>query len=184
MKAYVKSIGGDTEKVFQRIYVTDFNTAWQAALDALKYSRLDISNREAGYLQSRWTDNTNDKNMTNSLGSTDSYLKAQYRFRIHLAKGFYNGRSSVKVSVQKEQLIQRDVLEGWRPLLTDAIEEKTLLYRIARIITIKTKITAMEKEKAERALEILNTGNTGELESEKPTQRPGFEDSPDPVSVD
>ncbi|MFZ9596272.1 MAG: hypothetical protein ACO3A2_09365, partial [Bdellovibrionia bacterium] len=56
LKSYVQSIGGDTANVFERIYTTDMNTAWQATLEALKHSPLDISNREAGYLQTKWVE--------------------------------------------------------------------------------------------------------------------------------
>ena len=127
--------------------------AWQSTLEALKHNRLDISNREGGFIQTKWTDNTLDKNLTDSFGNADTYLKAQSRFKVNLAKGFYNGRSSVKVSVQKEQLIERDVLEGWRSVPTDSIDETTLLYRIARIIYMKSQIARLEEEKTKNALE-------------------------------
>lgn len=152
MSAYKKTIGSDS-RVFSRIYLTDFNTAWQAVLDGLKYCRLDISNREGGFIQSKWTDNTAEKNFTDSFGNTDSFLKAQYRFRVTVSKGFYNGRPSVKVAVQKEQLVQRDVLEGWRPIETDEIDENTLLYRIGRLIQIRMKIAKIEEERTRKAIE-------------------------------
>jgi hypothetical protein len=146
--AYRHSVGIiDTVQVFTRIYLTDFNTAWQAVLDALKNSRLDISNREGGIIQTRWTDNTSEKNFTDSFGDADSYLKAQYRVRVTVAKGFFNGRQSIKVTVQKEQLYQRDVLEGWRPSETDSIDENTLLYRIGRIIYMRMRMGRLEEEK-------------------------------------
>jgi hypothetical protein len=153
VRAYVKSVGGETSQTFDRIFLTDFNTAWQATLDALKNSRLDVSNREGGFLQSKWTENTAEKNFTDSFGSADSYLKAQYRFRVSIGKGFYNGQPTVKVSVQKEQLIQRDVLEGWRPIESDSIDELTLLYRIGRLIYIRMKLAQLEEEKAKREIE-------------------------------
>jgi hypothetical protein len=151
--AYRQSVGGETAQVFNRVYLTDFNTAWQAVLDALKSSRLDVSNREGGFIQTRWTENTAEKNFTDSFGGADSYLKAQFRVRVTVAKGFYNGHPSVKVTVQKEQLIQRDVLEGWRPIETDMIDENTLLYRIGRIIYIRMKLARLEEEKTKKAIE-------------------------------
>lgn len=153
VNAYKKSVGSDTTQVFKKIYLTDFNTAWQAVLDALKHSPLDVSNREGGFIQTKWTDNTAERNFTDSFGPADSVLKAQYRFRVNVSKGFYNGQPSVKVSVQKEQLVQRDVLEGWRPIETDSIDENTLLYRIGRIVYIRTKIARLEDEKTKRAIE-------------------------------
>ena len=151
--AYKQSLGGETEQVFQKIYYTDFDTAWQSALDALKRSRLDVSNREGGFIQTKWTDNTDDKNFVDSFGGADAYLKAQYRFKVSVSKSFFNGRPAVKVSVQKDQLVQQDVLEGWVPIETDSIEENTLLYRIGRLISIKMKLARIEEDKTRKALQ-------------------------------
>jgi hypothetical protein len=150
--AYKESIGAKTESAFTRIYMTDFNTAWQSVLDALKSSRLDVSNREGGFLQTKWTDNTSEKNFTDAFAGADSDLKAQFRFRVNVAKGFYNGKPSIKVAVQREQLVQRDVLEGWQPVESDSIEENTLLYRIGRIIQIRTKLAKLEEERMKKEL--------------------------------
>jgi hypothetical protein len=153
VSAYKESVGGETEQVFTRIYLTDFNTAWQGVLEAMKHNRLDISNREAGYVQTKWTDNTEEKNLADSVGDAPSYLKAQYRFRVNVAKGFYNGKPSVKVTVQREQLVERDVLEGWRPLETDSIEENTLLYRIGRICFMRMKLAKLEEQKTQEQIQ-------------------------------
>lgn len=151
--AYTQSVGGDTSQIFERIYLADFNAAWQAVLEALKNSRIDVTNREGGFLQTKWTENTAEKNFSDSFGNANAYLKAQYRFRVSVSKGFYNGKATIKVAIQKEQLVQRDVLEGWKPMETDGIEEKTLLYRIARLIYIRGKIAKIEDEKNKKELE-------------------------------
>ena len=67
----------------------------------------------------------------------------------------FNGQSTVKVSVQKEQMIQRDVLR-WRGIATDSIEENTLLYRIGRIISIRTKLAKLEQERIKKELEKIS----------------------------
>jgi hypothetical protein len=156
VSAYKESLGGETEQVFNRVYFTDFNTAWQSALDALKRNRLDVTNREGGFVQTKWTDNTDEKNFVDSFGGADSYLRAQYRFKVSVAKSFFNGKPAVKVSVQRDQLVQKDVLEGWVAIETDSYEENTLLYRIGRLISIKMKLSKIEEEKTKKALE--NTG--------------------------
>lgn len=153
MSAYKKSVGGDTNQVFHQVFLTDFNTAWQSVLDALRSSPLDQSSRESGFIQTKWTDNTSQKNFVDSLGAGVLYLKAQYRFQVTVAKGFYNGEPSVKVTIEKEQLVQSDVLEGWRSLQTDALDENTLLYRIGRLIFIRTKLAKIEEEKTRQAVE-------------------------------
>lgn len=143
----------EIQRVFNRVYLTDFNTAWQSVLDALKNSRMDIQNREGGFLQTKMNDNTAAKNFVDSSGIAPAYLKAQYRFRITVAKGFYNNESAVKVSVIRDQMVQKDVLEGWKNSESDTIEENTLLYRIGRIIWMRTRIAQLEEEKTRRELE-------------------------------
>lgn len=153
VNAYKKSIGSETEKIVSRIYLTDFNTAWQSVGEALKAVPVDITNREGGFIQTKWTINTAEKNFTDSFGGADAYLEAKYRVRVTVAKGFFSGKPSVKVTVQKDQLIQRDVLEGWRPIETDSVDENTLLYRIGRLIHIKMKIAKAEEQRIQKSIE-------------------------------
>lgn len=161
--AYKESLGKDTQRTLTRLYLTDFNTCWQSTLEALKKNRLDISNREGGMILTKWSDNTADKNLVDSFGAADAYLKAQSRFKVTLSKGFYNGRAAIKVTVLREQLIQKDVLEGWKPTPTDGIEENTLLYRIGRLIAIKLKMTKLEEQKADAAAKELNPNGDSNL---------------------
>jgi hypothetical protein len=151
--AYRESIGTDTSKVLHRVFLTDYTTSWQSVLEAIKNTHLDVSSRESGFIQTKWTDNTTEKNFVDSFGAGNAYLTAQYRLRLHVTKGFYNGQPSVKVSVQKEQLVQRDVLEGWRPIESDSIDENTLLYRIGRIISIRMKLAYIDEKKTQKAIQ-------------------------------
>lgn len=153
MSAYVKSVGGDAEKVFSKIFMSEYPLAWESAVDAMKASPMDVINRENGTLQTKWVDNTAERNLLDSGGLVSSYIKAQYRFRVVLAKGFYEGRTSVRVSVQKEQQIQRDVLEGWINQETDGIQENSLLYRIGKLIDFRKRLQDMENARLKRQLE-------------------------------
>ena len=153
MSAYKKSVGDDVGQRFSRIYLTEFNTAWSAVLESLKSYHLEVSNQESGSIKTKWNDNTSEKNLVDSFGPGKFYLKAQRRFDITVSKGFYNGRPSVKVVIQKEQLVQYDVLEGWRAVSTDSIEENTLLYRIGRIIHVREALARIEAEKTKQATE-------------------------------
>jgi hypothetical protein len=152
MTAYKRSIGANTQKTYQRVFLTDENIAWQAALDSLKSVRLDVSNREAGFLQSRWIDNTRAKNFADSDGSTAPYMKAQYRVKVSIAPGVYGGRKAVRVSVQREQVAIRDALDDYRHLESDSIEENTLLYRIGRVIALKTRLAQLEQARIQEEI--------------------------------
>jgi len=153
MSAYKKSVGGDADTIYTRIFVTEYPLAWEAAVDALKQSPMEIVNRENGTLQTKWIDNTAERNLIDSAGSVSPYVKAQYRFRVSLAKGFYDGKPSVRVIVQKEQQYQRDVLEGWRPQESDGLQENSLLYRIGKLIDFRTKMQKIENQRLKRQLE-------------------------------
>jgi hypothetical protein len=182
--AYKSSLGGDTETTFSRIYRTDFNTAWQSVLDGLKNSRLDVSNREAGYILTKWTDNTAEKNMIDSYGSADAYLKAQYRFRVTVAQGSFDGSPSAKVAVIKEQVVSRDVLEGFRPIATDMIEEKTLLYRIGRIIFMRMKLALIEERRTKSEIEASGGHSDSPADSTTPPAPDGQAPAPDDLAND
>ena len=152
MTAYKKSVGGETEQVFAKVLIADYGLAWEAAVDALKASPMEVVNRENGTLQTKWIDNTAERNLLDSAGSVSPYTKAQYRFRVSLAKGSVEGRSTVRMTVQKEQQIQRDVLEGWRNQETDGIQENSLLYRVGKLIEFKTKSERIENQKIKKQL--------------------------------
>ena len=153
MTAYNKSVGGDTEQVFSKIFIGEYPMAWEAAVDALKASPMEVVNRENGSLQTKWIDNTSERNLIDSAGSVSPYTKAQYRFRVSLAKGNLEGRNSVRIIVQKEQQVQRDVLEGWRNQETDGIQENSLLYRVGKLIEFKVKNEKIENQKIKKQLE-------------------------------
>lgn len=154
MTAYRQTVGSDGSRVFNRVFLTDYTTAWQAVLESMKSLRIDVKNQEGGFVQTRWIENTSEKAFVDSYGGAESYLKAQYRLKVSVAKAFHNGRqAAVKVTVQKEQVIQRDVLEGWKSVDTDSLEENSLLYRMGRLIYMRMKLARIEEEKNQRALQ-------------------------------
>ncbi|MFL5815874.1 MAG: hypothetical protein ACJ763_20060 [Bdellovibrionia bacterium] len=151
MSAYRKSVGVDNVgQVYSRRYVTDLNTAWQACLEAMKSNPLDVKNTQSGYIQTKWVDNTEQRNFVDSFGDANATLKAQFRFKVNVASTFYNGEPVVKITVTKDQMVQYDVLEGWRYVETDSIDENTLLYRIGRLIYFRMKIAKLEEERINR----------------------------------
>ena len=156
MSAYKKSVGGDTDQVFSKIFLADYNLAWEAAADALKASPMEVVNRENGTIQTKWIDNTSERNLIDSAGSVSPYTKAQYRFHVSIAKGNIEGHDSIRMIVQKEQQIQRDVLEGWRNQETDGIQENSLLYRVGKLIEFKVKNEKIENMKIKKQLNSNN----------------------------
>jgi hypothetical protein len=145
---------GDTPSpIISRIIKTDYNTAWLAVLEALKDVERVVTNREAGVVQTAWIDNTERKVSSEFITGGVTFMKAKYRLTVTVAPGTYKGKAAVKVSVQKEQFIQKDIMEGWTQIKSDQIEENTLLYRIGRIVLIKEKLKRLEEEKIKKAFQ-------------------------------
>jgi hypothetical protein len=142
-----------------KVFATDFNTAWDAVMDALKSMRLDISNRDRGYIQTRWMDNTADLNFTQSTGIDLPYLKAQYRFKVNVSKWVIDAKEAIKVTLIKEQVAQRDALDHLRQIETDQVDENTMLYRIGRVVYLKMKLSELEKQRNEEAIRKATEGH-------------------------
>jgi hypothetical protein len=145
--------GTELDHIYSKVFLTDYNTAWQAALEAVKRFDKTTQNRQGGVVQTAWIDNTAEKNFIDSFGGDATYLKARYRLNLSIAPSNYKGKPSVKVSILKDQMIQRDLLEGWKQVQSDAIEENTYLYRIGRIIYIKLKLKQLEDQKMRQVIE-------------------------------
>ncbi len=147
--AYERSLGGNPAREYNRIFFTDIRLAKSAVNEALRSFRKDEStNEEGGFYVTEYQDNTALRNSIDSLAGGSAYLKARFRLRITLSEGTFNGLNSVRVSVRKEQLVERDVLEGERPIETDGVEEQTLLYRIGRLIAMQKKIEQTIEQKS------------------------------------
>ncbi len=145
--------GFDLTPIYSRILKTDYNTGWTAVLDALGSFERAIVNREAGVIQTAWIDSTaTHKELTEPFGESQTFLKSKYRISVTVAPGTYRGKPSVKVSIQKELMVQYDPLDSWKPVKTDGIEENTMLYRITRLVKIKHRLNEMEEERLQQAL--------------------------------
>lgn len=184
--AYRKSVGADADPIISKVFIVDYNVAWQSVLDSLKSARLDISNREAGVVQTKWIDNTPEKNNSESDVGVVLYTKAQVRFRVNLMKGFSKGYPSIKVSVQKEQVAQRDALDDLRPQESDGVEEKTLLYRIARLIKMKKQLTLEEERRTQKELNKseFNSGSSSGSSDLEIGNAPHSENNSDDLSLE
>lgn len=145
--------GSEITHVCSRIYLTDYNTVWQSILEALKDYDRTVVNRQGGVIVTNWVENTAQKNFIEAFGGASTYIKAKYRLNITVAPGNYNGKPSVKVGIQKDQMIQTDILEGWKQVASDSIDENTILYRVGRVIYIKLKLKRLEERKTEKVME-------------------------------
>ncbi len=152
-KPFFHQPGTDLDQTYERTFVTDYNTAWQAVLDAFRNFEKSAQKRQAGLLQTNWIDNTAEKNFADSFGGDITFIKARYRLSVSLAPLTLRGKSAVRVTIMKDQFIQRDLLEGWRHVKSDAVEENAYLYRVGRMIDMKQRLKRIEDEKMRKVLE-------------------------------
>jgi hypothetical protein len=139
-----------------RIYKADFNQTWQAVIQVMRKYDIAQQNQEAGFIKTRWMDNTLEVNFADSFGSSDSVKAAKYKLIVNVVKGFRASREVTKVTIYKRQLMEQDFLQGWKEVTTDGIAEKTLLYRVERLIAMDNKLKEIDRAREKEQLE--NTG--------------------------
>jgi hypothetical protein len=136
-----------------RIYKADYNQTWQAVITVMRKFDIAQQNQEAGFIKTRWMDNTLEVNFADSFGSSDAVKAAKFKLVINVVKGFRASREVSKVTIYKRQLVEQDFLQGWKEVSPDGIMEKTLLYRIERLISIDNKLKEIDKAREKEQLE-------------------------------
>jgi hypothetical protein len=150
MSTYLESIGEKPDGRLERVFLASFDEIWDATLEALKNQSFEITSKEAGFLQTKWVLNTKEKNEEDAIEASYPYVKAQYRIQIQLLEQKGQG---VLVTLRRQQLVMRDMLEGWHAKESDLIEEQTLLYRIGRLIWLRKKVREIDDKKAQTELQ-------------------------------
>jgi hypothetical protein len=136
-----------------KIFKADYNQTWQAVIQVMRKYDIAQQNQEAGFIKTRWIDNTLEINFADSFGSSDAVKAARFKLVLNVVKGFRNGREVSKVTIYKRQLIEQDFLMGWKEVSPDGIMEKTLLYRIGRLIAIDNKLKEIDRAREKEQLE-------------------------------
>jgi hypothetical protein len=139
-----------------KVYKADYNQTWQAVIAVMRKYDIATQNQEAGFIKTRWMDNTLEVNFADSFGSSDAVKAAKFKLVVNVVKGYRASREVSKVTIYKRQLVEQDFLQGWKEESPDGIMEKTLLYRIERLIAIDNKLKEIDKAREKEQLQ--NTG--------------------------
>ena len=137
------------------IYAADYNQTWQAVIQVMKRFDISYQNQESGKIKTRWMDNTLQVNFTDSFGSSDAVKAAEFKLMVNVAEGYSYGRKVTKVTIFKRQRVEHDFLQGWKEKQTDGIQEKTLLYRIGRLIENDNKLKEIDKAREKEELDAF-----------------------------
>ncbi len=138
-----------------QIYGADYNQTWQAVIQVMKRFDISYQNQESGKIKTRWMDNTLQVNFTDSFGSSDAVKAAEFKLMVNVAEGYSYGRKVTKVTIFKRQRVEHDFLQGWKEKQTDGIQEKTLLYRIGRLIENDNKLKEIDKAREKEQLDAF-----------------------------
>ncbi len=131
----------------------DVNRTWAAVVSTMKRYEIEQQNMDSGVIRTKWIDNTLSLNFTDSFGTTDKIKSARFKMLISVASASTNKKKpQTKISIYKRQLVENDVFQGWKEVETDYITEKTLLYRIERIVAMDEVIERLQKEKESRLI--------------------------------
>jgi hypothetical protein len=136
-----------------KIYKADYNQTWQAVISVMRKYDIAQQNQEAGFIKTRWIDNTLEINFADAFGSSETVKAAKFKIIVNVVKGYRSSKEVTKVTIYKRQLIERDFLQGWKEVSTDGIMEKTLLYRIERLIAIDNSLKEIDKAREKEQLE-------------------------------
>ncbi len=134
-----------------KTFKTTFDETWTALRTIMKNYELEQIAMESGYIKTRWIDNTMELNFTDSFSKSDTVKSAKFKIIVNVVKGYRSSREVTKVSIFKRQMIEPDFLQGWKVLQSDGILEKTILYRLSRLLAIDKRLKELEvaKEKSQ-----------------------------------
>ena len=130
-----------------KVFRASYSETWTAVVATVNKYDLELQNQESGSIKTKWIDNTLKLNFSDSFGSSDAVKAAKFKMIINVIKGFQNSQEVSKVTIYKRQLVNQDFLQGWKVIPSDQIQEKTLLYRIERTLSIDRKIKQIEKDR-------------------------------------
>ena len=135
------------------IYKASYVQTWQAVLQVMRKYDIEYENQESGKIKTRWMDNTLLVNFTDSFGSNDAVKAAEFKLVVNVSEGHSYGTKVTKVTIYKRQRVEQDFLQGWRETPTDGIQEKTLLYRVGKLIEIDNQLKSLDKLREKEQLE-------------------------------
>jgi hypothetical protein len=141
-----------------RIFLTDFSTAWTAALEAVSNGKdiIRVQNRETGVIETNWIDNSESRQFLDVFSDEDFFLRSRYKLQVQVREGKKNNQQAVLVRVLKQGQREFTFLGGWQDDESDLLEESVYLYRIGRLIAIQQYTD--EQDQQER--KIFDDGDT------------------------
>ena len=135
-----------------QIYDATYDKTWQAILSVMKKFELKTTDPEKGIFNTQWMDNTQGHNFANVFTPHRNIKSAKFQLHINAAKGYRMDREVTRVTIYKRQLIEQDILQGFKEIPSDKVLEQILLYRIKRLLAIEKYLDKIQQEKERKQL--------------------------------
>jgi hypothetical protein len=129
----------------EQVFYATYEEVWRASNLVLQPYPLRVSNMDQGVLE---TDSVRGFKVWTPPFKPDSGTAGQaYKLTLKILKGKYASKSATKVSILKDASIQADFFSDPKPIPSDGLEEKSLLYRIGREIQSERMINHAQQKK-------------------------------------
>jgi|GEM_PF-1571852 len=121
---------------FSKSYRQTYEAVWRSAQISLKYP-IAVNNVENGTLETEWIKADDGFQPPQTTISTTG---VRYKIIVNMTRGLLSGKPVTKVNVRKNVEQRTNFFAEEKPLVSDTLEEKILLYRIEREIVVDEAI--------------------------------------------
>ncbi len=127
-----------------KVFHADYQKIWSATMLALEDYPIEEENNEKGYLK---TESIPIETIWKFPVEREDTLKvAKYTIHIKIIKGRSKSQPAVQVSVLKKTILQKGFIDNPKRIPSNGLEERSILYRIHREISIERAITNHHKK--------------------------------------
>ena len=134
------------DTTYSRVYFGSFEEVELALKQAMIRYPQRIDNTEAGIFE---TDVIKGEFRFQPAHQTVSFSSGyRYRILVRLVRGKTDGKSAIKVQINKRVEVANDFFSDPKELASDGLEEESILYRIGRELQIAKALTKASEKKS------------------------------------
>ena len=131
--------GSKPKASFDQVFPAEYEKVWRALQLSVQKYPIRINDIDRGVLETDFIRGA--KSYSPPHLPPQNFSGRQYQLLFRVLKGKIEGRPAIKVVIVKKMERKRDFFSENEELKSDGLEEKTILYRIAREIEIDRAIT-------------------------------------------
>lgn len=129
----------DTEPIgpVSQTFGGSYDEVWKAVQKSLLKYPIQVNNIDQGIIA---TDKIKINSIWHSADRKNKYKNAYYNLQAKVTKGHIGKKESFLVSITKTISVEKDFFAGSETLASDGQEEKAILYRVLRELTLDRSI--------------------------------------------